>query len=1245
MKTLRYSVVLILIQTFGTSVFGAPSDHLSTGTSYDLSTLTVSFASPPVITSFTPTTGHTATGVTINGSSFTGTTDVSFNGVSAPFTATTDVKITTNVPVGATTGFITVTNPDGTGSSPTQFVVDNVAPAAPILTATVPPSPSNNPNPAVKGIAEPNSTVQIYLLDNCAGPFIATTHADSGGNFQVIVNVPDNSTTAFTATASDSAGNISVCSAALTYIEDSTPPGPPSCNASSPKSPANNNSPNILGTGEPGSTVTLYTNPACSGSAAGSGRATALGLFSILVNVADNTATIFYGHAEDSAGNVSACSSSGFLYLENSNLPPNSLCGFKYLDINGNGVYEPGLGETGVAGWEVVAIGSPGDTLRTTTDAAGYYCFGGLTDTMYRVFEAGTAGYIQTGGQPYYLLPVADSSQIDSIDFGNFKSGRIEGAKFDDLNGNGGRDTNESGLKDWMICLSPKQVPPRFGFHHVSGAAYVTLNNLPPLPPGFDFMPLTGYIHMGFGNQIGALLPVDGPTAFFKSVVGLSNEVEVTDYKEGGYSSGGIQTHGGVYSSFFDIFVKIEAKGPAGAAYVTRTPVHFTGDLNGPRPGPGTVLRGGPVTMFDKSTGQPGGRLDSLVLTFGNPVSPTDPLCATTDSSGNYHFIDLLPGIYNVREQSQPCWLPTTPVPPTLTVMSGDSITNVDFGNQQGGGKICVTKYYDGNHNQQHDPNEPPMAGVTFNLVGANPVHTYSAITDISGRVCFDGLPLDTYTLTETVPAGYEVIKPKAGFDIFIVTGCEEDSAVWLNAAKYTDSTFRTATPEQWAMALDHSGKRKAVKCKPDKVDFVFNLKYRFGILKMKFPFLTSGEMRVGKNNPTGPVVLSWTDQKEVTFDAQPLNVPGQVLEFTGRGAKGKPVSLTYQWTTPAGGIIDKGSLPLHPSMVDDIIKTNYPRLPMPNLHNVGEDLQKLGKFPITIGASSGPHSVIHFKYADVLKSFVKIAPSGTRFHTDSTHCLDLVNGKQMLRQFKSLPPDIVGGNKLFAEVLALKLNILASEEGRFPQGLADLIYDNSAVDPSPLDSASVDDISMQADTILSCNGNPKGLNLLAIDYYVVVHRINMAFASADADTESWSCSDLALKGVRSPKSVPYLRANPGAIHPTARPSIANWNDTPSAFALKQNYPNPFNPTTTIQFDLDEPARVSLRVYNTLGQEIATLLDEQQMDDGTQEIEFDASGLTSGVYFYSIIVQGAEDPDEGTIGKRFVSVKKMLLIK
>jgi len=92
-----------------------------------------------------------------------------------------------------------------------------------------------------------------------------------------------------------------------------------------------------------------------------------------------------------------------------------------------------------------------------------------------------------------------------------------------------------------------------------------------------------------------------------------------------------------------------------------------------------------------------------------------------------------------------------------------------------------------------------------------------------------------------------------------------------------------------------------------------------------------------------------------------------------------------------------------------------------------------------------------------------------------------------------------------------------------------------------------------------------------------------------------------------------------------------------SNFSLSQNYPNPFNPSTTIRYGIpsnekSEMANVKLVIYDLLGREVTTLVNEQQRS-GYYEIQFDASGLSSGLYFYKLQSEG------------FLQTKKMILLR
>lgn len=91
-------------------------------------------------------------------------------------------------------------------------------------------------------------------------------------------------------------------------------------------------------------------------------------------------------------------------------------------------------------------------------------------------------------------------------------------------------------------------------------------------------------------------------------------------------------------------------------------------------------------------------------------------------------------------------------------------------------------------------------------------------------------------------------------------------------------------------------------------------------------------------------------------------------------------------------------------------------------------------------------------------------------------------------------------------------------------------------------------------------------------------------------------------------------------------------NTLPRAFSLLQNYPNPFNPTTTIKFQIPSTSHVTLKVYDVLGREVATLADEVQ-EAGYKSVTFDASGLSSGVYVYRLQAGG------------FASVRRMIVLR
>src|SRR5207249_1362266 len=139
-------------------------------------------------------------------------------------------------------------NVSGCSSSSVTYVEDSTAPALPSSLASSPAGPANNNSPAISGTAEAGSTVKIYTTGSCTGAPTATGTAAAFAT-GITVAVSDDSSTTFKATATDAAGNVSGCStSSVSYVEDSSAPALPASLASTPASPANNNSPAVSGT-------------------------------------------------------------------------------------------------------------------------------------------------------------------------------------------------------------------------------------------------------------------------------------------------------------------------------------------------------------------------------------------------------------------------------------------------------------------------------------------------------------------------------------------------------------------------------------------------------------------------------------------------------------------------------------------------------------------------------------------------------------------------------------------------------------------------------------------------------------------------------------------------------------------------------------------------------------------------------------------------------------------------------------
>ncbi len=398
--------------------------------------------------------------------------------------------------------------------------------------------------------------------------------------------------------------------------------------------------------------------------------------------------------------------------------------------------------------------------------------------------------------------------------------------------------------------------------------------------------------------------------------------------------------------------------------------------------------------------------------------------------------------------------------------------------------------------------------------------------------------------------------------------------------------------------------------------EFVLKNKGTTAVTEMHIQFKQDVDFARGLENTKFSAVTQETKKKYKFSNGE---IPaGDSVIVKGYCVKAKPQQIKKYWFGPVTGTPAINMLPSFQQFL----------LPMPNYTNVIEEIFREGGFGPTNGLLVGkilsnPQSggwVLMKKADDVLKSL----RDKSGLHTQGPRYFDKLKGnKNFTREQKTLPPD-KHNNKLFAELTAFKLGIAASALGITKPGFGDLKY----IDPgNPLHDNSLIQIALLADHALT---NRVGdINNL----YYVIRRINNAL-TGPLDTVSFA-SRITLNGSKLLSEVPFLKEDPLATITRITPQLNNDIDLPSVFNLHQNYPNPFNPSTTIRFTLAEQSVVTLKVYNLLGQEVTTLINKEELDEGEQTIDFVADNLSSGVYFYKITVDGG----------RYQEIKKMVLLR
>ncbi len=840
------------------------------------------------------------------------------------------------------------------------------------------------------------------------------------------------------------------------------------------------------------------------------------------------------------------------------------------------------LHERGISDWLITATGPV--SLTTRTNYRGRYWLT-LPLGNYTMSEELQAGWTQTypPGNTWFVSLVTADTLVDSIHFGNWRqAGFVTGVKFHDLNKNGFQDGGDTLLGEWKITLTDTNGV-RIRFDRTDSLG---VYSIPVYEPG------TYMVHESDQPFWVQTFP---PTEVYTLTVPDINTV-LNGKDFGNYYSDSVNS---IFGRKFD-------------------------DIN----------RNGVYDLHEP--GVPG---------FMIKLGGTRSRLRVTDDSGYYNFVGLPAGPYKVEEFGQDGWWRSYPAPPdsahTFFLAGGTYVDTINFGNYQiVTGSISGSKWNDLDDNGVRDLGEPGIANWKINLSGKS---TASLYTDVNGDYVFTGLWPGNYTVSESWRPGWRQTYPP-GFGTHTATLGPEQDLTGVNFGNTSDSlfstSFRTFSAESLALGKDQKHKTKPVKPLPDKVEFsmlfvnaetvaVSQLTVRFNIaIRDSLTFDKPGVLLIGGKNKLAEITLS-----------TPL-APGETLTVSGFGKKPILQSIRKWWWTRSDLI--KGAVHLGGTFTLNVL-----RFPMPNSINL---LEAVGA-GLRVGMG-GAHSVIHPNYKAVIKSLIE---RGDRLHLGVPRCIDRFEGtalRPIVRQQKYLMPKR-HNNMLYAEAIALKVNIRGSDNLNMPPGFGDLVYDEGTGPAMPLNNLSVREIAGYLDKYMSsfpdtavnptCVMIPEFAGIDPDTLFDRIRKINRSF-QGPIDTVSFS-TGLMFTGVWPIDSVPYLRFDTStAMRPWAgREVIAEF--VPDEFELSQNYPNPFNPTTTVEYYLPEDSHVSIIVYNTLGQVMERLLDNELQEAGYREVALDASRFSSGVYYYRLAAKTVADDEGDLFSRSFSTVRKMVVMK
>jgi len=565
----------------------------------------------------------------------------------------------------------------------------------------------------------------------------------------------------------------------------------------------------ILDNGEPGLqgwTVELFDN---SGKLASSAVTDANGNY-LLTGAGPGTLTVtevvptgwIQTFPTPPAGHSVNATSGGLVTGQNfGNFQKTTISGELFVDVNDTGSLA--AGDSGLSGWTVQLLNATTSALLATqtTSANGGYTFG-VGPGRFRIREIAPAGWIQTTTNPADIF-VNSGTASSGVNFGNFQLGVVSGQTFQDFNGNGVQDANDTALAGWTVqilnpvtlaVLNSQTTAANGTFSLVAGGpgTYLVREVLQSgwlqttTNPAAIVITASGTVASGqsFGNF--QLATIDGQVFLDNNGDGSENGADsglqgwtIQLYNAGTGALLASQTSNATgnysFSNLGPGSYTVREVLQSGWVQTTVSPASITTSSGGTTTGVnfGDFLLGvisGEVFQDMKGSGvvtSGDNGLQSWTVQLLDATQGTVLQTQITDGTGNYQFSSIGPGTYKVREVVQSGWVQTTANPANGTISSGATITGQNFGDFQLisiGGRVFVDTTADG----IDSPSKPGFNGFTIQLYrdvagtghlvqGADPLVASMVSTTINGQAgeyVFNGIGPGNYLVFEVKQSG-----------------------------------------------------------------------------------------------------------------------------------------------------------------------------------------------------------------------------------------------------------------------------------------------------------------------------------------------------------------------------------------------------------------------------------------------------------------------------------------------------------